>query len=372
MLSTHGSRVLTFQYLAGGAKMELSDRKKQILAAIIDRYIDTAEPVSSKSIAENFNLGISPATIRNEMAELTTLGLIEQPHTSAGRIPSFLGYRIYVNELMRQHKLSIEETEAINRSLRVKVQQLDKLVSEAGHLVSMLTNYPTYALAAALNSLTVKRFDLIFVDTGSFIIVTTLSNNSTSSKYVNLPFKISASKLNKLSTLFNMHFTGVAEGGFTQELISLVERAAADTLGIVSAVAAFVLSVLSEAKSRQAYIAGASHILELPEYRDHDKAQRLISYLSDPGELLKLPVPDPDAPVKILIGPENVAEALHDSSVVIASYSIDDDSKGLLGVVGPTRMDYSKVAAKLSYIANQLNSLMSGDIIAHRGDENTE
>lgn len=350
--------------------MELSERKKQILSAIVESYIEMAEPVGSKAIAQNAGLGISSATIRNEMAELTSMGYLEQPHTSAGRIPSPLGYRIYVNELMRKHKLSIEEAEQINNNLKSKVQELDSLLHDAGKLVASLTNYPTYALAAVLGNLSVRRFDLIFVDNSSFIIVTTLSNNESKSKLVNLPFRLTAAKLNKLSTLFNMHFTGISIEEFTPELIALVEHAANDELGIVSAVAAFVISVLTDAKNHQAYLAGASHILELPEYQDHKKAHKLISYLSNPEELQKLPAPDGDSHVKILIGPENVVEELQDSSVIVASYNIGDDSQGLLGVIGPTRMDYAKIAAKLEYIANGLSALFSGSVLPPSDNQN--
>ena len=133
--------------------MELNERKKQILRAVVENYIDTAEPVSSKSISEASGLGLSPATIRNEMSELTSMGYLEQPHTSAGRVPTPQGYRIYVNELMHAHRLTMKETEEINKVLKVKVQQLDKVITEAGKLVSDLTNYPAYALASAASPL---------------------------------------------------------------------------------------------------------------------------------------------------------------------------------------------------------------------------
>jgi len=341
--------------------MQLSDRKKKILAAIVESYVESAEPVGSKTIAQTSGLGLSSATIRNEMAELTNLGYLEQPHTSAGRIPSALGYRIYVNSLMRRHKLSIEESEHINNSLRQRLQQLDDMISDIGKLASSLTNYPAYALAAATNSVTVRRFDFIFVEASSFIIVLTLSNNSTKSKLVPLPYKITEDELLKLSTAFNMHFTGVSDEDITPQLIASVEFACGDNRGLVSAIAAFVISSLGDANGRRAYIAGTSNILQLPEYQDIGKAQRLMSYLSDPGKLIGIPAPDDnDAGIKIMIGPENVADELKDSSVVVASCDLGEGTQGLFGVVGPTRMDYSKVAARLSFIANGLSRLLRG------------
>ena len=141
--------------------MELSERKKKILRAIVDNYVRTAEPVGSKTIAAMPGMDFSPATIRNEMAELTTMGLLEQPHTSAGRVPSPAGYRLYVDELMQDYRLTTDETKSINQAMEAKLQQFDQAISQVGKLVSKMTNLPAYAMAAAQGSVTVKRFDLI-------------------------------------------------------------------------------------------------------------------------------------------------------------------------------------------------------------------
>ena len=153
--------------------MEISERKKKILAAVVDEYIANAEPVGSKLIAEKAGLHVSSATIRNELAELTSLGYLEQPHTSAGRVPTAQGYRLYVNELMERHKLSMEETEEINRSLNVKVQQLDKMMQDVGRIAADMTNYPALAMAAQVPD-TIRRFDIIYVDANTCIIVALL------------------------------------------------------------------------------------------------------------------------------------------------------------------------------------------------------
>ena len=144
--------------------MELSERKKRILRAIIESYITTAEPVGSKAIADALDRSVSSATIRNEMADLESMGLLEKPHTSAGRIPSPQGYRFYVNELMEEHKLSVQETERINSALRLKMQELDRVISEAGRVVSRLTNYPAFALSSGFERVTIRRFDLLMVE----------------------------------------------------------------------------------------------------------------------------------------------------------------------------------------------------------------
>lgn len=338
--------------------MDISDRKKKILTAVIDAYILTAEPVGSKLIAESGEMDLSSATIRNEMAELTALGYLEQPHTSAGRIPSPKAYRLYVNELMARQKLSIEETESINHSLNFKMEQFDKLMSDVGKIASTLTQYPAVALAAPVAS-TISRFDLISVDVNTFIVVVMLSNNTVQNKLVHMPFSIEQGMVARIASVFNANFTNIADEEITSSLINSAERACGDTMGLVSVVAAFAIDTLSKANEGEAFVTGASHLLRQPEFRDPVKAHEIMSYLSESEHLLGLPSSDTeDNDIQVLIGPENIAEELKDSSVVIARYNAGDNMRGIIGVVGPTRMDYSGVAAKLRYIAAGLSRLL--------------
>lgn len=341
--------------------MELSERKMKILAAVVDEYISTAEPVGSKTIAEVAALGCSSATIRNELSELTGMGYLEQPHTSAGRVPTPKGYRFYVNELMQRQKLSLEETEEINRSLNDKLSQLDHLMTNVGSLASSLTNYPAMALAAPAPA-TIKRFDLIYVDANTFIIVAMMSNNSVRNKLVHLPVSVGQEMITRLSAVFNANFTDITEDRITPLTIRATERSADDTMGLTSVIASFAIEILSEAQRAESYVTGASRLLSQPEFRDPDKAHSLMSYLSEPAHLkdLQMDVLDGENEVRVLIGPENVAEELRDSSVIVATYDAGDNTKGLIGVVGPTRMDYSGVAAKLSLIASALSRRLGG------------
>lgn len=347
--------------------MEISQRKKKILAAVVDAYIRTAEPVGSKAIAESTDLGCSSATIRNELAELTSLGYLEQPHTSAGRIPSPQGYRFYVNELMERQKVSLEEAEAINQRLNEKMEQLDKLMSDAGRLAGQLTGYPALALAAP-QAATVSRFDILYIDANTFIIVVLLSNNTVKNKLVHLPFSVEQGQMQKLAALFNAGFTGLTEENITPVLISATERAARDTMGLTSILAAFTIEALSECCAGEAFVTGESRLLRQPEFRDPEKAHRVMSYLSDSRHLMGLPGTEAEDRIRVIIGPENLAEELRDSSVVMASYDAGEGQRGLIGVVGPTRMDYSSVAAKLKYIADGLSRLLgSGEAPAGFG-----
>lgn len=342
--------------------MELTDRKKKILKVVIEDYIRTAEPVGSKTVVETAHLQCSSATIRNELAELTSLGYLEQPHTSAGRVPAPKGYRFYVNELMEHRPVSGEEAEVINRRLGEKTEQLDHLMGDAGKLVGQLTGYPAVTLSSP-RSVTVTRVDLLYVDPNTFIIVLLLSNNTVRNKLVHLPFSVDQGLIQKVAALFNAGFTNLVESEISPVLISATERAARDNLGLTSIVAAFVIEVLSDSGSGEAYVTGESSLLQHPEFRDPDKAHRVISYLSDSEHLMNLPSADvagTGSRVRLIIGPENLAEELKDSSVIMAEYDAGEGQRGLIGVVGPTRMDYSSVIAKLSYVAEGLSRLLGG------------
>jgi len=337
--------------------MVLSERKKRILKAVVEDYIDSAEPVSSKGLQERLGLGVSSATIRSEMNDLEQMGLLEQPHTSAGRTPTALGYRIYVNELMDQGGLSRDETRMIREKFR-KADEMDRLVSDASKLTSQITALPSYALQTVPGEVTAQRFELVHVDPHTFIVVVLLSNKSVQNRLVTLPTVTRPEMLTKLSALFNASFTMKPEGDMTPELIAATERAAGDTTGVVAVIAGFTMEILMRTRVQHAVVSGATTLLNHPEFQDVEKARRMLGYLSNEQELLRLPAPDLDG-VKIMIGPENVAEVLKDSSVVMAKYDAGDNLQGIIGVVGPTRMDYAKVAAKLSYIAGGLAKILA-------------
>jgi len=223
-----------------------------------------------------------------------------------------------------------------------------------------MTTYPAYAMASATGIISIVRFDLIYVDSFTFIIVTLLSNDSVKNKLVHLTTPVDPAMLTKLGAVFNASFTGIPEERITPALITSTERAVGDTSGIVAVIAGFTIELLFEAKAGQARVAGTMSLLNHPEYRDVGKAQRLIRYLSDDKELARLPSPDTAGEIKITIGPENLAEELRNSSVMAVRYDAGGEMQGLIGVVGPTRMEYSKVAARLSYIARGLSWLFSG------------
>ncbi|MBE6908036.1 MAG: heat-inducible transcription repressor HrcA [Ruminococcaceae bacterium] len=330
--------------------MELSERKKQILKAVVEHYIDSAEPVGSKMLSQE--LGVSSATVRNELAELCDLGYLEQPHTSAGRVPSPQGYRLYVNELMERRNVSPEEAAGIDETLRGKLEGMGGAMTNAGQLVSSIVNYPAYSVTSGNAALTVERFELLPVDATSFITVVMTSDKSVKSQLQSAALAFDAARLGDLKNLLNTHFTGKSRAEMSTRLMSVGEQLSPELFLVLSKTVEYASGILDEASRRDVETTGASRILKMPEYRDVDRAHELMTFLVDNKE--NLPVPDDGAPLKILIGPENVSEALRDTSVVVASYDIGDGMRGLVGVVGPTRMDYATVTARLSYFAESM------------------
>lgn len=339
--------------------MELTERKRQILKVVVEDFIHTAEPVGSKAIAVRMGGSVSSATIRNELSDLTELGYLEQPHTSAGRMPSPKGYRLYVNELMEQQRLSMAETERIHQALQLKMEELDRLLSQAGRAVSALVRYPAYAAAARRTSVTARRFDLLPVDSRNCIAVMMNSDSKVHSKLLQMQLQVGAEQFPGLVNLLNQHFTGISPNEMHQRLMPAAEQVSPQAFLLLSQVVSFGAEALEDAGQREVVIAGARQLLKLPEFRDADKAHDLMSFLADSKD--DLPMPE-HREMEILIGPENVEEALKDTSVVVASYNIGDNMRGLIGVVGPTRMDYAAVAARLSGFAEGLARLFGKEL----------
>ena len=339
--------------------MELTERKKKVLRSVVDLYIRTAEPVGSKAVTELPDMKYSSATIRNEMADLTSMGYLEQPHTSAGRIPSPAGYRLYVDELMADYRLSMDETKSINESLEAKMQKVDKLVEKVAKLVSQATDLPAISMAARQGDATVKRFELIAAGAGSFILVVMLSNDEVVNKLIKLPLNVEESDLKILSALLNATMAEISVEEFTPALLDRVMRSAGAAASLVPVIVEFTTDTLRRQGNANMAVAGQMRLLSHPEYRNIDKAQRVINGL-DEDALSNLPAVMQNAQgTKVLVGPENVAEELKDTSVVMTKFDIGDGMQGMIGVVGPTRMDYAKVTARLSYFAESLSKMFA-------------
>ena len=339
--------------------MELTERKKKVLRSVVDLYIRSAEPVGSKAITALPDMQYSSATIRNEMAELTAMGYLEQPHTSAGRVPSAAGYRLYVDELMADYRLSMDETKSINQAIEEKMQKVDKMVEKVAKLVSQATDLPAISVASRCGGATVRRYELIPAGQSGVILVLMLSDEQVVNKLIKLPVNVAESDLKILSAVLNATMTGISAEEFTPELLERVTNAAGAAASLVPIVMEFAGETMRSLGSTNMAVAGQMRLLGQPEYRDVDKAQRLMSSLDEEG-LSNLPAIMRGANgTQVLVGPENVAQELKDTSVVVTKFDIGDGMQGMIGVVGPTRMDYAKITARLSYFAESLSKMFA-------------
>jgi len=348
--------------------MELTDRQRRILRTIVDLYIRTAEPVGSKAIAQMPEMNFSSATIRNEMAVLTEAGLLEQPHTSAGRVPSPAGYRLYVDELMQDYRLSLDETQSLNQALENKMEQVDKVISQVGKMVSQLTNLPAYAVTAPAAGVTAKRFDLILAEAHSFILVVMTSDERLHNRLIKLPVSVTEQDLKLLSAVLNASLTELTVQQLTPEVLNRVTRSAGEAASLIPIIVDYLTHVLQEDEQKKVFVTGQSRLLHQPEYRDIDKAQEVLERL-DEDLVSNLPAPVSGTGMQILVGPENIAQELKDTSVVMTRFDIGDGMQGMIGVVGPQRMDYAQVTARLSYFAENLGKMFSKNALEPKEPE---
>ena len=246
--------------------MELTDRKKKVLRSVVDLYIRTAEPVGSKAIAELPDMNYSSATIRNEMADLLAMGYLEQPHTSAGRVPSAAGYRLYVDELMADYRLSMDET---------KMQRFDQMMDQIAKLVSQATDLPAISVTSRQRGATVKRFELILAGSDSIILVLMLSTDEVVNKLIRLPLDVSEMDVKLLSAVLNAAMTGMGAEEMNAQLLQRVSASAGAAANLVPVVFDFTVETLRNHGSTNMSIAGQARLLGLPEYQDVDKAQKV-------------------------------------------------------------------------------------------------
>lgn len=338
--------------------MDISKRKREILKAIVEDYVETAEPVGSKALVERRELGLSSATVRNEMADLESLGLLEQPHTSSGRIPSMQGYRMYVNELMENKNLTLQEKEPINRLLGQRIAELDTLLARASKLLAELTNYTSLAITPATVRVRFSRFELFLSDANSLVCVMVTDSGIVKSKLLRLSRPGDEASVRSLSAALNTVLSGHSD--MTDRRLDEIACIAGEGARYLPAVVSFLRECCDALSEREVFINGTSRLLTHPEFRNADRAHELIEFLSEGQEVSRLPTPSPES-VKVLIGPENAVNELRDSSVVIASLPLGDGLSGIIGVVGPTRMEYGKLISHLNYFTHQFGI---------RGDEN--
>lgn len=334
--------------------MSLQDRKRRILKAIIESYIDTAEPVGSKALAISFDRPISSATIRNEMSELEEMGYLEKPHVSAGRVPSYAAYRLYVNELMDRSASIAAEINAIRAELENKLHELDDLAYTASRVISAMTNHTTVS-AVKTSGAQVKKVELIPVDGYSYAVVL-ITDSEVKSRMFRSHEPIDPSAAAMLSTAMNLALTE----NRLEYLIPSIARSMgteAPAFRLADSVLKFIEEVEHDGDGTKIHVEGAEKLLNMREYQDAGKARELMEYLSDSNKVMDLLEQAGDMPISIKIGPELGEPRAKDASFVFTTYDIDRHTKGIIGIVAPTRMDYAKACAHLAAFKQAVRQL---------------
>lgn len=343
----------------------LSGRKKLILQAIIDAHVRDGEPVGSKYLAQNKQLSCSSATIRNEMAELEEMGLLEQPHTSAGRVPTELGYRYYVNSLLENYSAVASEVQDMSTSLRRKLGELDGILAEASRMAAALTNYPGIAMKAKPAQVSVVRFEGVYVDERKFLLVMMFASGTVRTKTVEAEQPFSQEDLNLVLDVLNELLPGKSADTINLPLMVELESRVGHLSPLVGQIVKLIYDTMLEQSGSDLRVEGVNRLLQYHEYEDIDELRKIMTLFEEKQDLLSAisdgAKQDDSDSVHVLIGSENSVEIMNNSTLIYRPVKRGDKVIGAIGVVGPRRMDYPKVIAIIDQLTRGIDSLLSGD-----------
>ena len=338
--------------------MELIERKVKILQDIIRNYLETGEPVGSRTISKYTDLNLSSATIRNEMSDLEEMGYIFQPHTSAGRIPSDKGYRLYVDTMMEQKDREIEEMKEV---MVQKEDKMDQLLKQVAKLLAVNTNYASMITTPTIHTNKLKFIQLSRVDVNQLLAVVVVEGNVIKNNIIHTAEELDDETLLKLNILLNTHLNGLALEEINLGMISSLKQQA----GIHSEIVADVIDAIAESihaeEDLEVYTSGANNIFRYPELADQQKASSIINTFEEKQLLTELVQEnlsdDNNTGIQVYIGEETPIQSMKDCSVVTATYELGEGMRGTIGIIGPKRMDYDKVIGTLKTITHQLDDL---------------
>jgi heat-inducible transcriptional repressor len=338
--------------------MELQGRKMKILQAIIRNYLETGEPVGSRTISKYTDLHLSSATIRNEMSDLEEMGLIKQPHTSAGRIPTDAGYRIYVDNMLQEEKAEVEEMKSV---LLEKQDKLETQLKQVARLLAANTQYASMVTTPSVRQNKIKFIQLSQIDPANVLAVIVLEGNMIRNTMIRVDRELSQEQLLKLNLLLNTNLCGLPVEDITPGLIESIKRSAGIHTEIISDVIDAAAEIVHKEEELQIYTSGANNIFRYPELTDNQKASEIISNFEEKqvlGTLFRDQLSgQEETGVQVYIGNEMSIPSLRDCSVVTATYELGDGMKGTVGIIGPKRMDYDRVVGVLKGIKQQLDDL---------------
>ncbi|MDR2648681.1 MAG: heat-inducible transcriptional repressor HrcA [Clostridiales bacterium] len=336
----------------------MNDRKIKILEAIINDYIETAEPIGSRTIAKKYDLGISSATIRNEMSDLEDMGFIIQPHASAGRIPSDKGYRLYVDRLMRRRELTEEEARFLRRVIASNINQIDYMMQETARAIALLTNYATIVSEPTVKKTRIRHIQFVPVDERSFAMVLVTDSKVVKNHIIYMDNTPDEETLQKLSKLVNDNLRDYSFEDIDAEAVSRLAASAGENKDAVMAVLHAVVNVIQAEDDVQIYTSGVKNILSFPEFSDVGKAKAMFQALEEKDMLITLLGKNHSEKIQVVIGAENNLALLEDCSVIKANYNVGGQNFGSIGVIGPKRMDYSQAVSVLSGILKHINAVI--------------
>ncbi len=337
--------------------VELNERKLNILKAIVKDYIETAEAVGSRTLSKKYELGISAATIRNEMADLEELGYLIQPHTSSGRIPSEKGYKLYVDSLMKEHELDNVEKKLIKESINKNINYMNDLIHETSKLISKLTNYTTIAVTKNVSSLqNIKHIQLVGLDGKSIVLIVVTEKGEIKNTNLSTNVPIDQAKLNLISDNLTRKLSGKNITEIDDEFLNYIKYEITENSLVIDKLIDS-LNFGFEENDTSISLSGATNIFNFPEFSDVVRAKTFLTMLEEKeniSSMLKSRGIQKEN-LNIIIGSDNECKVAQDCSIITATYNIDKNVVGKISLIGPTRMDYAKVYSILNYMGLLLN-----------------
>lgn len=340
---------------------ELSERKKQILKALVEAHIEGGEPVGSKYIVQNNLLSCSSATIRNEMAELEQMGYLVQPHTSAGRVPSEMGYRFYVDSLVEQYAQTTREVVQINQLLKAKMAEIDQILDTASRLASSMTNYTGIAIKPKASSVTMKKFEIVSIDENNFAMLMITAGGVVKTKKVKTYTRTDPESLRRLADVLNENLCGLSADMITLPIIMDMENAMGDAAHLVNPAVKSVYEVMNDLDGGEMRLSGINRLLNYPEYSDTQEFGKLLGTLENQDEILDLVSRSDSDDINVLIGSESPVQVMNNSSLVFKPIKKNGRTVGVIGVLGPRRMNYRQVLKTIDEITGSISSMIDGE-----------
>lgn len=346
---------------------ELNERKRSILKSIIDDYIQSAQPVGSRTIARKHELGLGSATIRNEMADLEELGFITQPHTSAGRIPSDKGYRFYVDNLMQIHSLAKDEMVIIREAMDQKIEEINQLIQRAGAIISHITGYTAFVMTPQLSRTVIKSVQLLGVDDRRILVVVVAGGGIVHNRLINHEKKIDNNYIAKLNQAFNILISGKTIDQVSMPMVKELQKDFNIPTEAIIPIFEAIEDCVRKIATSDVYLDGITNILNYPEFNDLIKAREVLDLLKEKEIINQLVIEasKKQQQLDFKIGSENEIDEMKDLSIITTVYGREGKDIGTIGVIGPTRMTYGKVVSSIKYIRELLNR----EIIRMFGDD---